>query len=117
MKRVRLPDSLLESHLIGTVRTLFRDDERLMYFFFHHMKGTLRLPPAELLRDARELSRSERILVQIGLDYWSDSGGAKLPDILDHLDDENLLAVIRSILRKREMDLYVTLREERSCFD
>jgi hypothetical protein len=117
MKREILPGSLLESHLFGSIRTLFRGDERLTYFFFHHMTGTLRLPPDELLREARELSRGERILIQIALDFWSDSGKTRLPDILDHLDDENLLAVIRAILRKREMDLYVTLEEEPPCFD
>jgi hypothetical protein len=112
-----LPNSLLESHLFGSIRTLFRDDERLMHFFFHHMKGTLRLPPSELLCEARELSRGERILIQIALDFWSDSGKAKLPEIIDHLDDENLLAFVRAILRKRELDLYVTLHEDTSCFD
>jgi hypothetical protein len=109
--------SLAQSHLISSIQTLFRHDERLCKLMFHHQERRLRATPEEILKESRCLSRGERILVKIGLDLWSDSGSARVSDIVEHLDDDNVMAFIRAILRCREMDLYVTLEEEPSCFD
>jgi hypothetical protein len=108
---------LVQSHLVSSILHLFFNHEQLVPFLFHHQKRQLRATPPELLKEARCFSRGERILIQIALDFWSDSGSARISDIVEHLDDENLLLVIRAILRIREMDLYVTLTEESSCYD
>ena len=105
------------SHLVSSILHLFCNHEELVPFLFHHQKRELRASPTKLLKEARCLSRGERILIQIALDFWSDSGGARISDIVEHLDDENILTVIRGILRIREMDLYVTLTEENPCSD
>jgi hypothetical protein len=109
--------TLAESHLLSSIQALLRHDERLFQFLFHHQERRLCDTPSELLSRARCFSRGERILIQIVLDFWSDSGSARISEIIEHLDDENLLAFIRAILRLREMDLYVTLIEEPPCFD
>lgn len=111
------PSPLAESHLISSILVLFRHDEHLRHFMFHHQELRLRDTPAALLKEARGFSRGERILIQIGLDFWSGKGSARLHDLIDHLDDENIIAFIRTILRLREMDLYVTLEVEPPCFD
>lgn len=108
---------LAQSHLISSILTLFSHDQGLREFFFHHQKLELRDSPEEFLKESGCFSRGERILVQIGLDFWNGSGGARISDIVDYLDNENVMAFIRAILRLREMDLYVTVEEEPPCFD
>ena len=95
------PSPLAESHLISSILVLFRHDEHLRHFMFHHQELRLRDTPAALLKEARGFSRGERILIQIGLDFWSGKGSARLHDLIDHLDDENIIAFIRTILRLR----------------
>jgi hypothetical protein len=106
-----------QSHLISSIQTLFRHDERLCDLLFHHQELRLRATPEEILKESRCFSRGERILIKIGLDFWSDSGSSRISDIVEHLDDDNVMAFIRAILRLREMDLYVSIEEEPPCFD
>ena len=68
------------------------------------MKAELRLPPGELLREARSLSRGEYILIQAALDLWNGEGGLKLIDAVNVLDDENLLSLVCAVLRFREIE-------------
>lgn len=95
--------NLQEAHLIASIQKLFRHDERLIYFFFHHMKAGLRLGADELLDEAKALSRGEYLLIQAALDFWNGEGHLRLGDALKTLDDENLLALIRTILYWREI--------------
>lgn len=111
-------NSFCESHLISSIQELFHPgNEHLGRFLFHHQEQRLTASPSELMLDAGAFSRGEQILIQIALDFWSGTGSARLHEILEKLDDENILAFIRAILRFREMDLYVTLDVEPSCFD
>jgi hypothetical protein len=109
--------SLAQSHLISSILVLFRHDERLRELLFHHQELQLRATPEEILKESRCFSRSERILIRIGLDFWSDSGNSRISDIVEYLDDDNVMAFIRAILKLREMDLYVSIEEEPPCFD
>ena len=84
---------------------------------FHHQELRLRDSPAALLKESRGYSRGERILIQIGLDFWSGSGGSRVHDIIEHLDDENIFAFIRAILLLRGVDLYASLQVEPPCLD
>jgi hypothetical protein len=104
--------SLALDNRISSIQILFRHDERLCHFLFHHQELRLRATAAEILEEARLLAREERILVQLGLDFWSGSGAARLAAVVEHLDDERMMAFLRAVLRLREMDLYVTLTEE-----
>jgi hypothetical protein len=109
--------SVAQCQLKSSIEVLFRYDERLCELLFHHKEPRLRATPEEILKESACLSRGERILVQIGLDFWSHSGGTRMSDIIEYLDDDNVMAFIRAIVRRREMDLYVTIEEEPPCFD
>ena len=104
--------SLALANRISSIQILFRHDERLCRLLFHHQERRLRATAAEILQEARLLAREDRILVQVGLDFWSGSGAARIPAVVEHLDDKSLMAFLRAVLRLREMDLYVTLTEE-----
>lgn len=97
--------NLKESQLISSIQTLFGSDERLIYFFFNHKNPELRVPGRELLREARCLSRGEYLLVQTAIDFWNGEGHTKISDLIENLDDENFLAVIRGLLQIRGIDL------------
>jgi len=104
--------SLTLDNRISSIQILFRHDERLCLFLFHHQERRLRATSTEILEEARGLTREDRILVQVGLDFWSGSGAARIPAVVGHLDDQRVMAFLRAVLRLREMDLYVTLTEE-----
>ena len=109
--------TLAASHLISSTLELFRHDEHLRYFFFHHQELRLRDTPRELLEESRIYSMEDQILIQVGLDFWGGAGASRIHEIIEHFGDENILAFIRAILRLREMDLYVTLEVEPPCLD
>ena len=79
-------------------------DERLLYFVFHHKERRLREPPEELLEEARALSHGERVLIQCAIDLWNGRGGARLSEIMDTLDDDRFLDLIRGLLQFREIE-------------
>jgi hypothetical protein len=97
--------SLQEAHLIASIQTLLGNDERLIYFFFHHKNPSLRLGVDELLEEARSLSRGEFLLIQAAIDFWNGEGGFRLRDGLDVWDDENVMFFVRALLRLREIDI------------
>ena len=70
--------NLQTAHLISSIQILFRHDERLIYFLFSHKNSELRLCADELLREARDLSRGEYILIQAAIDFWNGAGGFRL---------------------------------------
>ena len=96
---------LKEAKLISSIHRIFSYDERLNYFFFHHMKAELRLGAEEMLEEAGSLSRGEYLLIQAALDFWNGEGKMSLSSALNDLDDENLLALIRGIMYLREIDV------------
>ena len=103
--KVASNQSLSDQRLISSIHELFRSDERLLYFLFHHQMPQLRLSPIDLLKESQDLARGEKILIQIALDLWSGTGDVHLPRIIEGLDNENFIAFIRAILRLREIDL------------
>ena len=97
--------NLQTAHLISSIQILFRHDERLIYFLFSHKNPELRLCTGELLNEARDLSRGEYILIQAAIDFWNGTGGFRLGDALNVLDDENVLALVMAMLHQREIKL------------
>ena len=63
--------NLHQAHLISTIQKLFRNDDRLIYFFFCHKRPELlRLGPGELLQEAQCLSSGEKnILIKAATDF------------------------------------------------
>lgn len=95
--------SSFERLAIHAIHILFNGDERLLQLMFHHKEPRLRSSPVDLVKEARGLSSSEFILVQVALDVWCGEGKASLSDILSALDDENLLRFLTAIAYKREL--------------
>jgi len=98
------PGSLHELLLFSSIQTLFRSDERLLHFMFHHQNRQLRREPNVLLQEARALNPADRILIRVALDLWSESGNTRLADVIETLDYDNFIAFIRALLRFREID-------------
>jgi hypothetical protein len=96
--------NLEETRRLRSISVLFRHDERLIYFLFHHMNPRLRLGADELLVEAQGLSRGEYLLVQAALDLWNGEGNLKLADALSAWDGDNVLAFVRAILCSRGLD-------------
>ena len=106
--------NLKESRLISSIKTIFRCDERLTYFFFHHKKAELRLCAEDLLTEAESLSLGEYLLIQAALDFWNGEGQMSLSSALNFLDDENIVALVRGVLYLRGLDAEY-LPEEDLC--
>lgn len=104
--------NLQQAHLIASIQTLLRHDERLIYFLFHHMNPEIRLSSDELLEETLDLCRWERLLIQAALDFWNGSGHVRLSSILRSWDNENIVAFVRAILYFREIDVACLLSEE-----
>ncbi len=93
-----------EAHKIASIQKLFRYDERLTYFLFHHMNPEIRLGTEELLSEAASLGRSDELLICAALDFWNGEGGWSLSMGLRSWDDDNVLAFVGAILYYREID-------------
>ena len=74
--------NLKEANLISSIQTLFRNDERLIYFFFSHKRPEMRVCGEELLQEARSMSRGEYLLIQAAIDFWNGDGNLRLSDLL-----------------------------------
>jgi hypothetical protein len=96
--------SLRQNQLITCAHLLVQSDERLLQFIFHHKECRLRGSSEELLDEAKALSHGEYFLVQAAIDLWNGQGGTRLSDILDNLDDDHFLNLIRALLHYREID-------------
>jgi len=97
--------NLKEARLISSIQTIFRGDERLTYFFFHHKKAELRLGAEDLLQEAKSLSLGEYLLIQAALDCWCGEGQMSLSSALTFLDDENFVALVCGLLYLRGIDV------------
>ena len=92
------------AHKISVVQTLLRNDERLLEFFFSHKHPDLRVPPTEMIQEARCLSKGEQLLLRAALDVWCGDGGVKLSDLLDSWDHLNWAAFLQAMVRLHEFD-------------
>ena len=106
---------LQETHVIASIKTLLRHDERLIYFLFHHMNSRLRLSATELLAEARDLSCGDRLLVQAALDFWNGEGHLNLAQALRSWDDDNITAFVRAVLGLRGIDVEYLVLDEDLC--
>ena len=67
---------------------------KLLEFLFEKDRPCLKRTPEELLEDASCFSSGEQILVRVALDFWSSSGGTKMLELMDTLDQGNFENVL-----------------------
>lgn len=89
---------------ISAIQWLLKNDERLIEFLFSHKGSELRTGTVALLREARDLSRDERLLIQVAIDFWNRQGETLLSDLLNIWNNENWYAFIEGIIRLKELD-------------
>ncbi len=111
---------LADLKLAQTIQILLKHHEHLLPFMFDR-KGGLRLSADLLLDLARFLSHSEYILVQLTLDLWCGTSRFQIGDALNVLDDDTLLALIKALMRFRELDvsceLFDPYEDDSTCSD
>ena len=97
--------SLDMSLRISAIGIIFDHDEYLKEFLFSHKRLEFRTSPEILIKEAsEELNRNDRLLFRSAMDIWNNSGGVRLQEILDNLDNEALLRLIGGILKLREIE-------------
>lgn len=104
IKREVKAGSLQELLLFSSIQTLFRSDEQLLQFMFHHQNRQLRRETGILRLEARALDPAHRVLIRVALDLWCKSRNTRLADVIENLDHEQFIAFIRALLRFREID-------------
>lgn len=87
-----------ERRMIGAIQVVFKNHQNLSRFFFEDSMKKIRFRPDEMRFRARDLSSGEQVLIRIGLDIWSASGDAKIWEVLEILDKQNFLTVLRGLL-------------------
>ncbi len=98
--------SVLERSLLTTaIGTIFNNETQWMEFLFSHKAPELRLPPEDLIGEAACFSRGEQIKIRVALDLWTGLGNASIADVVEGLDYNSFLCVVRSILILREVCL------------
>ncbi|MBP7859964.1 hypothetical protein KA001_03340 [Patescibacteria group bacterium] len=88
------------------IKIVFGNHKYLLEEFFDSKKPALRHPPDVLLKRMQSGSRGEFILIKVALDIWSESGGASVNDILNHLDDDNFHNICLAFSKLRKMRLH-----------
>jgi hypothetical protein len=72
----------------------------LLTFLFSPTKPELNGSPESLKKRSGGFSSGEKVLINIALDIWSDSGDAKINDLYT-LDSENFQNVLKALIRGR----------------
>jgi hypothetical protein len=86
-----------ELKLLEAIRILFSQHPYLLEFLFDPLEPKLRLAPEELLEDGYGLSSGEDVLVRVGMDIWSGSGDARIWELMEILDDQNMKNVLLAL--------------------
>ena len=83
--------------LLETVSRVFKKHPELVKFLFDPKEPKLRLAPEELLAVSINFSSGEDLLIRVALDLWSGGGNAKIWELIEFLDNENLLNVVSAL--------------------
>ena len=82
---------------LAAISTMLDGHPKLITFLFHPSKPELNDAPKTLQTRARAFSSGERVLINVGLDLWSDSGDTKVLDLFT-LDSECLRRAITALI-------------------
>jgi len=89
--------SKTDLRLFEAVSRVFRNHPYLLEFLFDPREPRLRLLSEELLERSRDFSSGEDLLIRVALDLWSGGGEARIWELLEYLDDENLFNVTSAL--------------------
>lgn len=97
---------LMKSNIQGaesrTVKAILGVFSRHCYlvdlFFENETKDKIRCRPEELKWRSQDMSRAEQVLIRVALDIWSGSGEAKVWELLEVLDEDNFIAVLKALM-------------------
>ena len=86
-----------DQRLLEIIGHMFCKHLYLLDFFFDPNEPRLRQLPEELLKESAVMSSGEDLLVRVALDLWSGSGDARVWELIEILDGENFVYVLRSL--------------------
>ena len=86
-----------ERKLLIAIKRLLSRHPDLIAFVFDKHRPKLRCEPEILLQQSGAFCSGEQILIRVALDLWNSSGNARLPDIMERLDEGNFHNVITAI--------------------
>lgn len=71
--------------------------ENILEFVLDSRVPRLRHGPDKLLQLSKSFSSGEQLLVRVALDIWSGSGDAKIAQLIENLDEDNLYNVLNGL--------------------
>lgn len=80
------------------IEIILMNHPKLMDYLFAKAKPELKCSAEILLKNARGYSSSEQILIKIALDFWNATGHVYLNEILESLDTDNFIKVVKGII-------------------
>lgn len=83
---------------------IFRNHTGLLDFLFEPNRPKLRREAEMLLREARDFSSGEQILIRVALNLWNGHGSVCLWDVIEKLDQKNYQQVILGLQYLRHFD-------------
>src|ERR1700722_5325782 len=86
-----------DQRLLEVIGHMFCKHLYLLDFFFDPNEPRLRRLPEELLKESAVMSSGEDLLVRLALDLWSGSGDARVWELIEILDEENFIYVLRAL--------------------
>lgn len=86
-----------DRRIFKAISILLSNHLNLLDFLFRNDEAKLNGPSDKILKNSLGLSKGERVLIQISLDMWSGSGGARFLDILNDLDPHNVSRFILTL--------------------
>jgi hypothetical protein len=86
-----------EQELLIAIKRLLSRHPDLISFVFDKHRPKLRCEPEILLQQSGAFCSGEKILIRVALDLWNSSGDARLPDIMERLDEGNFHNVIAAL--------------------
>jgi hypothetical protein len=79
---------------IEAISIVLSNHYKLLEFLFEKERPNLRNSPEQLLEWSLGFSSGEQVLVRVALDIWSNSGSARVSDLLISLDQSNFENVL-----------------------
>ena len=79
------------------ISMILEKHKKIINYLFDTKNPKLNGTPNDILKNASAFSRGEYVLIKVALDVWSESGNANLTEILNTLDKENFIKVMKGI--------------------